>query len=151
MLKARPVAAQADPVRDSGRLAGESRDLRPGPARNPQPEDPGARNPGEAIEEEAANAWPGEAEEAAFLSGAKEPVASVAAGAIPGAVSAEAAEAGPSPAEASELAERGEPPPLEELVQRVPPELRTALEELFRARFTRVTRVRAGEKKAGPA
>jgi hypothetical protein len=49
------------------------------------------------------------------------------------------------------VADISQPPPLEELVQRIPSEVREALEELFRAKFTRATRVRVSEKKAGPA
>jgi hypothetical protein len=92
----------------------------------------------EGLEEEAERAWPGEADEAAFLAGEREQFTKAAGPGIPPA------------AETAEVAERGEPPPLEELVQRIAPEIRAALEELFRARFTRATRVRVREKKAGP-
>jgi hypothetical protein len=106
----------------------------------PEPEKPAAPS-GEPIEEEAAPAWPGEAEEASFLSGER---ASSAAGAV--------ATGSPAPAvDTAEVADTGQPPPLEELIQRIPSEIREAMEELFRAKFTRVTRVRVSEKKAGPA
>ena len=96
-------------------------------------------HPGEGPEEEAQGAWPGEAEEAAFLAAEKDQVAKAP-------VAAAAASA-----DAAEVAEPGEPPSLEELVGRVPADIRSALDELFRARFTRATRVRAAQKKAGPA
>ncbi len=35
-----------------------------------------------------------------------------------------------------------QPPPVEELVNRLPPEVRTVLEELFRAKWTEVKRLR---------
>jgi hypothetical protein len=100
---------------------------------------------GEPIEEEAAPAWPGEAEEASFLAGER---GSSAAGAVPTGGPA----APPLPTvDTAEVADISPPPPLEELVQRIPPEIREAMEELFRAKFTRVTRVRVSEEKAGPA
>jgi hypothetical protein len=71
--------------------------------------------------------WPDESAESAFLSEARargEPVMADTA--------------------TAELAEETDPkslPPLEELVQRIPPEVREVLDDLFRARFTTVRRV----------
>jgi len=99
---------------------------------------------GEPIEEEAAPAWPGEAEEASFLAGER--------GSANGAAPTGGPAATPAPhVDTAEVADISPPPPLEELVQRIPPEIREAMEELFRAKFTRVTRVRVSEEKAGPA
>ncbi|MBI5767473.1 MAG: hypothetical protein HZA93_06735 [Verrucomicrobia bacterium] len=47
----------------------------------------------------------------------------------------------PVAAEAVEEKEPGEMPPLNELVQRIPAEVREVLDDLFRAKFVRVTRV----------
>ncbi len=54
---------------------------------------------------------------------------------------AEAAEAPPSVAAGSTVDEKGELPPLEDLVQRVPASTRGLIDELFRAKFTTVRRV----------
>jgi len=72
---------------------------------------------------------PAEAEEAVFLSGVRE--------------EADSAPPGPPAADHESL------PPVEELVRQIPEALRATLDELFRARFTRVTRVGAeeGERK----
>jgi hypothetical protein len=104
---------------------------------------------GEPIEEEAAPAWPGEAEEASFLSG--ERVQSANGAAPAGSPAGLPPPETTPPIDTAEVADISQPPPLEELVQRIPSEIREALEELFRAKFTRATRVRVSEKKAGPA
>lgn len=67
--------------------------------------------------------WPDESAEAAFL-------AETRAAGVPTSAAPEV-ESGKSPPL----------PPLDELVQRVPPEVREALDELFRARFVTVKRV----------
>ena len=75
---------------------------------------------------------PGEEAEASFLAEARERgenVASVAA-----ALSAAASED-----------EKGALPPLEELVQKLPAELRDTLDDLFRAKFVKVIRVRKAD------
>ena len=137
---------------DAVRREGEGREIRTDPARIPESEVAGPRVSDAGPEGEGERDWPGEADEAAFLAGEKEQFTRAAAGAGPGSGAAKDAPLViPSSAEAAEVAERGEPPPLEELVQRIPAELRAALDELFRARFTRATRVRASDKKAGPA
>ncbi len=68
--------------------------------------------------------WPDDADESSFLSeasGRGEPQARVAAG-------------NPAPTTGARL------PPLEELVERVPAEVRGILDDLFRAKFTKVRR-----------
>ena len=72
--------------------------------------------------------WPDDAAEEAFLGEAKERGETILPGAA--ATAAEAAEKAAQPL-----------PPLDELVQRVPAEVREAMEELFRARFVTVRRV----------
>jgi hypothetical protein len=74
---------------------------------------------------------PGEAEEAAFLAGSggtDEPV-----------FPAETAAVQPEPSD--------ELPPLDDLVRRIPPGVRAALDEMFRARFTGVKRVTEADLK----
>jgi len=132
-LAAMPAARSPDPAGTGGEDPAQA-----SRSRAPEPENPEPKVPGDGLEQEVAVAWPGEADEAAFLAGEREQF-----------TKAPAAEAAPR-AETSELAERGEPPSLEELVQRIPADLRLALDELFRAKFTRATRVRPAEKKAGP-
>jgi hypothetical protein len=68
---------------------------------------------------------PPESEEAVFLSSVRE--------------EADSFPPGPPAAENESL------PPVEELVRQIPEALRTTLDELFRARFTRVMRVQAEE------
>lgn len=70
--------------------------------------------------------WPDETAEAAFLADARAQGVSVAAASDDG---------------DGEPAKTGALPALEELVQRVPAEVREALDELFRARFVTVKRV----------
>jgi hypothetical protein len=80
-----------------------------------------------ASEEPVTGAWPDESAEAAFLAEARER------GEVP--VPAKARE------EIAEEMESRPLPDLDALVQRIPVEVRDALEDLFRARFVRVTRV----------
>ena len=77
------------------------------------------------------NVWPDESAEAAFLAetrGRVEPVMDA-----------------PAKTEPEEVVKKL--PPLEELVQRIPAETRDLLDELFRARFTTVRRVRKSDLK----
>jgi hypothetical protein len=77
---------------------------------------------------ESTNVWPDEAAEAAFFAESRvrgEPADPVAAVAITA---------------AGETEPRGLPP-LDELVKRIPPEVRETLDELFRVKFTGVKRV----------
>ena len=74
--------------------------------------------------------WPDESAEAQFLAEARERGEPVPAPATP-AAEPEAAEPEPS----------GPAPELDELVGRLPPAVRETLDELFRARFVRVTRL----------
>jgi hypothetical protein len=81
---------------------------------------------------EETNVWPDEAAESAFLAGARE--------------RGESPPARPVPA-----AEEPEPnalPSLDQLVQQIPAPTRELLEDLFRARFTTVRRVRKADLKA---
>lgn len=86
--------------------------------------------------DDSTNVWPDEAAEAAFLAESKEasgfktpvPVSAVA------------------PLEDEEAIKPL--PALDELVQRIPPETRDLLDELFRAKFTTVRRVRKTDLKA---
>jgi hypothetical protein len=96
---------------------------------------------GNGLKDEPARQWPGEAEEASFLSGEREQPAN----------SAPIPIVTPAPSAAPGILTPGETPPLEELVERIPSEVRQALDELFRAKFTRATRVRLSDKKADPA
>jgi hypothetical protein len=71
--------------------------------------------------------WPGETDEASFLADAR----------LRG-------DDSPAPAPVAAAEETGAPadlPPLEQLVARIPAEVREALDDLFRAKFTRVRRV----------
>ena len=77
-------------------------------------------------DEEAGVSWPDEAAEASFRSEARErgePVVSV------------------KSRETADEADAQALPPLDELVERIPTEVREVLEELFRARFTTVRRI----------
>jgi hypothetical protein len=107
--------------------------------------------------------WPSEEEEAAFLAGDRYPLPNASLGAISGGaapavslptgpVLSQAKATGPldrapvaSLAESGDPVDRGPLPPLDELVARIPAEVRATLDELFRARFTRATRIK--EKK----
>lgn len=75
-------------------------------------------------------AWPDESAEAQFLAEARERGEPVSA--------APASAAEPEPAEPEPA---GPAPELDELVARLPPAVRETLDELFRARFVRVTRL----------
>ena len=83
-----------------------------------------------AVETDEVAPWPGDTDEASFLSDARtrgdEPIV-----VAPPPVVRPAEEAAPA----------GELPPLDQLVARVPAEVRDALEDLFRAKFVRVRRV----------
>jgi len=92
--------------------------LTPNPAEVEEPE-------ASAVPSAEAPPWPGDSDEASFLADARargEPP-------VPVAMAAE------------ETAAAGELPPLDPLVARVPAEVREALDDLFRAKFTRVQRV----------
>jgi hypothetical protein len=78
--------------------------------------------PAEPPGEEAPAPWPSPAEEAAFLGGPAEAAL-------------------PAPPLSAMAAPVRATPPLEELIQRIPAELRGTLEELFRARYTAVRRI----------
>lgn len=84
---------------------------------------------GEAVAAaESTNVWPDEAAETAFFAESR--------------ARGEPTEAGAGAAtEAAEEVDSGELPPLDELVKRIPAEVREALDELFRAKFTGVKRV----------
>jgi hypothetical protein len=71
--------------------------------------------------------WPGETDEASFLADAR-----LRGDDVPAAALVRTAEETGAPADL---------PPLEQLVARIPPEVREALDDLFRAKFTRVGRV----------
>ena len=76
--------------------------------------------------ENGANVWPDESAESAFLSEQKEsgvPVAAVTA------------------TEASEETDGKPLPPLDELVKKIPADIRATMDELFRAKFVSVKRV----------
>ena len=75
--------------------------------------------------ENGANVWPGENAEAAFMADARERGEPVVAAAV----------------EAIEETDTANLPPLDELVQRLPPEVRETLDDLFRAKFIAVRRV----------
>jgi hypothetical protein len=79
-------------------------------------------------ESESTNVWPDEAAEAAFFAEAR------ASGEPTGPVTNAATEA------MEETDNRGLPP-LDDLVKRIPPEVREILDDLFRAKFTSVRRV----------
>lgn len=80
-----------------------------------------------SAEEEGGGSWPDDAAESAFLAEARER-GEVAAPAKPKEESAEETDAKPLPA-------------LNDLVQRIPADVRETLEDLFRARFVTVKRV----------
>jgi len=93
-------------------------------------ETPPAEAVDEAVAENGATGWPDDTAEAAFRAEARErgePDLPAAAALV------EAAE---------EIDSKGLPP-MEELVKRIPPAAREALDELFRAKFTGVKRVPA--------
>ena len=110
-----------------------------GPARRTPP----AAGEGGGSEDESARVWPGESDEAAYLAAAGENADSSAPefspDGVPGPASAERG-SGRKPA-AGEGPGEAELPPLEELVERVPAEVRAALDDLFRAKFIAVRRL----------
>ncbi len=112
-----PVPATAAAV------AAPPRAAEPPPAEVPPPGEIAS-----SVEPDAA--WPDESAEAQFLAEARERGETVAAAPAP-AAEPEAAE--PEPA--------GPAPELDALVERLPPAVRETLDELFRARFVRVTRL----------
>jgi hypothetical protein len=71
--------------------------------------------------------WPGEADEASFLS--------------EGRVRGDELLIAAAPPPAEEAGAAPDLPPLDELVARIPAEVREALDDLFRAKFVRVRRV----------
>jgi hypothetical protein len=78
-------------------------------------------------EEEGGLSWPDEAAETSYLAGARE-----------------RGEPLPKAEPAAEGADDTDPkslPDLDELVQRIPPEVREVLDDLFRAKFTKVRRI----------
>jgi hypothetical protein len=88
----------------------------------------------EAPPSESINVWPDEAAEVAFFGATSETETPAAKPAL------DADEQRPSPAPPL--------PKLEELVNRIPAESRELLDELFRAKFTVVRRVKASDLKA---
>ena len=88
----------------------------------------------EVPESESVNVWPDDAAESVFLSESRAkretPVSE-----SPASVLEDAADAKPLPS-------------LDDLVQKIPEESRELLDELFRAKFTKVRRVKAGDLKA---
>jgi hypothetical protein len=105
---------------------------RPAPppiAASPAPAAFGAAPPPLAADlgEEAEANWPTATEEAAFLNGPREEIN----------LPVPSHEAARSPAAETEAV-----PPVEELIQQIPAEVRATLDELFRARFNRVMRAK---------
>jgi hypothetical protein len=92
--------------------------LAPTPVEMEEPEAP-------AVPSAEAPPWPGDSDEASFLADAR----------------ARGEPPVPLAAAEEEMAAPGELPALEPLVARVPAEVREALDDLFRAKFTRVQRV----------
>jgi hypothetical protein len=79
---------------------------------------------------EQSSAWPDEAAESVMVSELR----------ARGEMAAPSASSAP-PGEAREETESGALPPLDELVQKIPADVRDTLEELFRAKFVTVKRV----------
>jgi hypothetical protein len=79
------------------------------------------------VESEGGASWPDDAAESAFLADARDRGESVSIAKVE--------------AEAIEAVDPKSLPALNELVNRIPPELRETLDELFRARFVAVKRV----------
>jgi hypothetical protein len=86
-------------------------------------------NGGALSDEEGSPSWPDETAESAFLADARD--------------RGESVTSTPAPkAEAADDADTNKPlPPLDELVKRIPAEVRETLDDLFRARFVTVRRV----------
>ncbi len=87
----------------------------------------------EVPESESVNVWPDDAAESVFLSESRAKRETPAAES-PAPVLEDAADAKPLPS-------------LDALVQKIPAESRELLDELFRAKFTKVRRVKAGDLK----
>lgn len=99
--------------------------------------DRGAEAPSQASAEET-NVWPTEAEEAAFLAESRGPNGPAAVAAPP------RNEIAPN----EETEDTSKPlPKLDELVNRIPAETRELLDDLFRAKFTTVRRVKKRDLK----
>ncbi|MEO7600549.1 MAG: hypothetical protein ABIV50_16575 [Opitutus sp.] len=103
-------------------------------ADTPAPIEDLSRGTGSSLpDSESINAWPDDAAEASFLSGSRE------SGTVPSA---------PALAEAVPAIASKPLPRLDELVERIPTESRELLEELFRAKFTTVRRVKVTDLKS---
>jgi hypothetical protein len=89
------------------------------------PESGGATTPTPVSPEESG--WPDAAAESAFLAEARSR------GELPAPK--------PAPSEEVEEAEAGPLPPMEKMMERIPPPVREMLDDLFRARFVRVARI----------
>lgn len=85
-------------------------------------------------ESESINVWPDETAEASFMAEARERGETIA--------------PSPAPAVAPEETNPKNLPPLESLVNRLSPEVRETLDDLFRAKFTAVRRVPANAFKS---
>jgi hypothetical protein len=92
----------------------------------------------ESISDDSTNVWPDEAAEAAFLSESRDGSGSAAPAAAPKTVTAD---------EDDSIKAL---PALDELVNRIPAETRELLDELFRAKFTTVRRVKKSDLKPRP-
>ncbi len=99
----------------------------------PLPDEPDLAVAGHAPGAGEAPVWPGEEDEALFLAGSR--TGDEESPALPAGLSAEA----PDPGQ--------DLPPLDALVARVPAPLRAALDDLFRAKFTRARRLPASALK----
>lgn len=132
-LSVAPLRADVAPVRTMAVVETVGTAVRPAPAREPLPGVPEAEDappPAEALEVPPGTMDeppPGfdETAEASFLADARERGEVVR----------------PRAAEETEEAAPAALPSLDSLVQRIPPEVRDALEDLFRARFVSVKRV----------
>ena len=95
---------------------------------NVAPTENGGHRPPLQQDDGAPNAWPDESAEAAMMSELK----------------SRGEMATPAPTEAvEETTDTKNLPPLDDLVKRIPPEVREALDDLFRVKFVRVVRVPA--------
>jgi hypothetical protein len=112
-----PAAPAASLVRAASKPASAAPALAP----RPEPAAPSAEGA-----DEAEPNWPSATDEAAYLGGPREEIS------LP-----------VLPPEPVRAAVDTEPvPPVEELIQQIPAEVRATLEELFRARFNRVMRAK---------
>ena len=115
-LTAAPVAAPSETVEP------EAVSMDSAPA---APESGGATSSTPVSPEESG--WPDAAAESAFLAEARSR------GELPAPK--------PAPSEEVEEAEAGPLPPMEKMMERIPPPVREMLDDLFRARFVRVARI----------